>query len=56
MKREELYRYKYRSEREFRAVAERYIEFYNAERPHKILRYKTPNQKEMEYATAAAII
>ena len=56
LKREELYPHKYRSEREFRAAVERYIEFYNAQRPHKTLRYKTPNQKEMEYVTAAAII
>ena len=50
MKREELYRYKYRSEREFRAAVERYIDFYNTQRPHKTLHYKTPKSKEEAYA------
>ena len=53
MKREELYRYKYRSEREFRAAVERYVNFYNTERPHKTLHYKTPAQKEENYARGA---
>ena len=26
-----------------------YIEFYNEQRPHAKLQYKTPNQKEREY-------
>ena len=34
MKREELYRSKYRSEKEFRNGIEEYIRFYNDERPH----------------------
>lgn len=29
---------------------DKYIIFYNAKRPHKKLQYKTPEQKEMEYA------
>lgn len=49
MKREELYRYKYRSEREFRAAVDRYIDFYNTQRPHKTLHYKTPLAKEEAY-------
>lgn len=49
MKREELYRYRYRSEKEFRAAIDKYIEFYNMERPHESLRYKTPKKKEDEY-------
>ena len=52
MKSEELYRYKYRSEKELREGVARYIRFYNSERPHKSLNYKTPNQKEQEYWTA----
>lgn len=52
MKSEELYRYKYRSEKELREGVARYIRFYNSERPHKSLSYKTPNQKEQEYWTA----
>lgn len=49
LKREELYRKKYRSEREFYKAVEDYIEFYNEQRPHAKLQYKTPNQKEREY-------
>lgn len=49
LKREELYRKKYRSEKEFYKVVDEYIEFYNERRPHAKLQYKTPNQKEREY-------
>lgn len=52
MKREELYRRKYRSERELRAAIDKYIQFYNTERPHETLRYKTPQQKEDELTIA----
>lgn len=48
MKREELYRTKYRSEREFKAAVDDYIVFYNGHRPHKKLMYKTPEQYEVE--------
>ena len=50
MKREELYRTKYRSESDFRKTADKYIIFYNTKRPHRKLQYKTPEQKEEEYA------
>ena len=49
LKREELYRKKYRSEKEFYKAVDDYIEFYNERRPHAKLQYKTPNQKEREY-------
>ena len=49
LKREELYRKKYRSEKEFYKAVKDYIEFYNEQRPHAKLQYKTPNQKEREY-------
>ena len=49
-KREELYRTKYRSESDFRNAVDKYIVFYNTKRPHKKLQYKTPEQKEEEYA------
>ncbi len=49
MKREELYRTKYRSELEFKTSVARYIQFYNDERPHQKLQYKTPTQKEEEF-------
>ena len=56
MKREELYRTKYKSKKEFRDAVDRYIIFYNTKRPHKKLQYKTPEQKEMEYALKQADI
>ena len=56
MKQEELYRYNYRSEREFRAAVDRYIDFYNTKRPHKTLHYKTPVQKEENYARGATVL
>ena len=49
MKREELYRTKYRSETDFLKSVDEYIIFYNTKRPHRKLQYKTPKQKE-EYA------
>ena len=49
MKREELYRRKYRSEREvYQAIAD-YITFYNDTRPHISNGYKTPTAKERMY-------
>lgn len=56
MKQEELYRYNYRSERKFRAAVDRYIDFYNTKRPHKTLHYKTPVQKEENYARGATVL
>lgn len=49
MKREELYRTKYRSEKELRAAVDAYIKFYNGERPHSKNQYKTPDREEAEY-------
>ena len=49
MKREELYRTKYRSEKEFKAAVEKYILFYNEKRPHAKNGYKTPAKKEEEF-------
>ena len=49
MKREELYRTKYRSENELRAAVDAYIKFYNGERPHSKNQYKSPNRKEAEF-------
>ena len=54
MKREELYRTKYRSESDFRNAVDKYIVFYNTKRPHKKLQYKTPEQKEEKYALKIA--
>lgn len=49
MKKEELYRTKYRSEAEFRAAIDDYILFYNTKRLHEKLQYKTPQEWEKEY-------
>lgn len=49
LKREELYRYKYASVNEFMRRVKTYMYFYNADRPHKTLRYQTPDGFEAEY-------
>lgn len=49
MNKEELYRVNYKSEREFRVSVDNYIDFYNAERPHGTLGYKTPDRFETQY-------
>lgn len=49
MKKEELYRRKYRSEVEFRMAIDDYIKFYNSKRPHGNAQYKTPIEKDEEY-------
>lgn len=49
LKREELYRTRYRSEREFKTAIDNYMTFYNTKRPHEKNMYKTPAQKEAEY-------
>lgn len=50
MKKEELYRRKYRSEKEFRQAVDDYMVFYNTKRPHQTLKYKTPEQAEAAFA------
>lgn len=49
LKREELYRTKYRSEVEFRAAVDAYMVFYNERRPHAKNGYKTPMKLESIY-------
>lgn len=46
LKKEEYYRRNYKSEREFFESIEKYIVFYNTERPHGTLANKTPEQFE----------
>lgn len=46
MKREEIYRNQYKSEGQFMKSVDNYIKFYNTERPHRTLNYKTPDQFE----------
>lgn len=50
LKREELYRTKYRSESEFILAVSDYMDFFNTKRPHRKLQYRTPEQKEHDYA------
>ncbi len=49
LKKEELYRSRYRSERQMKECIESYIKFYNEERLHETLQYKTPSQVEEDY-------
>ena len=49
MKREEIYRTQYKSEQQFAKSVDNYIEFYNTQRPHSTLNYKTPDQFETIY-------
>ena len=49
MKREEIYRTHYKSEQQFAKSVDNYIEFYNTQRPHSTLNYKTPDQFEVIY-------
>lgn len=56
MKREELYRKIYRTEADFYQAIDVYIAFYNMQRPHSKIQYKTPEQKEWEHAVTFGVI
>jgi putative transposase len=56
LKREELYRRKYRSENEFRTAVNQYIIFYNEQRPHAKNGYKTPLKKEQDYLSKQRLL
>ena len=49
MKKEEIYHTQYKSEQQFMKSVTSYIEFYNTQRPHSTLNYKTPDQFETIY-------
>ncbi len=49
LKKEELYRTQYQTVKAFKESVHRYIEFYNNNRPQKMLRYLSPIQKEEMY-------
>ncbi len=49
MKREELYRRKFKSENEFYKAVADYLIFYNEKRPHSQNSYRTPLKKEQDY-------
>jgi len=55
MKWEGVYRTQYKLERQFRKNIDLYINFYNAQRPRRILNYKTPEQFETIYATEKTV-
>ena len=55
LKREELYRTKYRSENEFRTAVDGYMTFYNEQRPHAKNGYKTPLKKELDFLNKQGI-
>ena len=48
-KKEEVYRREYTSEQSYRKSVEQYIRFYNELRPHRTLKYKTPQAFEEAY-------
>ncbi|MEG0272171.1 MAG: IS3 family transposase [Hydrogenoanaerobacterium sp.] len=52
IKAEETSRHFYRTKEELRASIEEYIQFFNNDRPHQRLGYKTPNQVEAAYFMA----
>ena len=56
LKREELYRTKYRSENEFRTAVDTYMVFYNEQRPHAKNGYKTPFKKELDFLNKQALL
>lgn len=56
LKREELYRTKYRSENEFRTAVDTYMLFCNEQRPHAKNGYKTPLKKEVDYLNKQALL
>lgn len=45
----QLYRTKYKSERDFKESLAKYMTFYNTERPHSIIKYRTPDKWESRY-------
>ena len=49
LKREEIYRHEYRSEREFKIRITNYIENYNQDRPHSYNNYLSPGEKEADF-------
>ena len=49
LKREEIYRHDYRSEREFKKRIANYIMNYNHNRPHSYNNYRSPDEKETQY-------
>ena len=56
-KKEEAYRRDYTSESGFRKSVDQFVEFYNEVRPHKTIKYKTPDSfEELYYSKEKAAI
>ena len=49
LKKEEIYRIRYRSVKEFKESVQRYMEFYNSKRLHGTNAYKSPDERERVY-------
>ena len=49
LKQEELYRHRFHSVSEFKNSVNNYINFYNNERPHSAMNYKSPNVYEDQF-------
>lgn len=54
-KQEEIYRKGYRSEKEMLRSITKYMEFYNNDRPHTMIGYRTPNKYEADYYKRKAV-
>ena len=48
-KQEELYRHEYKTAEDLKRSINKYMVFYNNERPHSVIRYQTPNKVEAKY-------
>lgn len=48
-KREALYRYRFKTEKDFFESIDEYMLFYNNSRPHSVLMSQTPDKYEAEY-------
>ena len=48
-KREALYRYRFKTEKDFFESVATYIHFYNGKRPHSVLMNRTPDKFESKY-------
>ena len=48
-KREALYRYRFKTEKDFFEGVATYIHFYNNDRPHSVLMNRTPDKFETKY-------
>lgn len=48
-KQEELYRHEYKTAEDLKRSINKYMVFYNNERPHSVIRYRTPNKAEAKY-------